>query len=100
MLGFWYLSQESLWSVGYHEEGDSDESSVLPADVEESNRLACRTCEDLEEQDRPPQSILSGWLHLYAEGLRPDYPDKWPSMTKILCAQTRSNLPVVTRPSL
>ena len=66
-LGFWYLFQESLWSVEYDEEGD-ERGSVPPADVEESNRLALVNAVYVElvrvlrgKVAWPPQSILSGW---------------------------------------
>lgn len=66
-LGFWYLFQESLWSVEYDEEGD-ESGSVPPADVEESNRLALVNAVYVElvkilrsKVAWPPQSTLSGW---------------------------------------
>lgn len=66
-LGFWYLFQESLWSVEYDEEGD-ESGSVPPADVEESNRMALVNAVYVElvkilrsKVAWPPQSILSGW---------------------------------------
>jgi len=66
-LGFWYLFQESLWSVEY-DEGDDERGSVPPADVEESNRLALVNAVYVElvrilrgKVAWPPQNILSGW---------------------------------------
>lgn len=66
-LGFWYLFQESLWSVEY-DEGDDEAGSVPPADVEESNRLALVNAVYVElvkilrsKVAWPPPSTLSGW---------------------------------------
>ena len=66
-LGFWYLFQESLWSVEY-DEGDDEKGSVPPADVAERDRLALVNAAYVElvkilksKVAWPPQSILSGW---------------------------------------
>ncbi|KAH0833884.1 armadillo-type protein [Lanmaoa asiatica] len=66
-LGFWYLFQESLWSVEY-DEGDDETGSIPPANVEESNRLALVNAVYVElvkilrsKVAWPPPSILSGW---------------------------------------
>ncbi|KAF8124319.1 armadillo-type protein [Boletus edulis] len=69
-LGFWYLFQESLWSVEYDEggEGDDESGSVPPPDVEESNRLALVNAVYVElvkilrsKVAWPPQNVLSRW---------------------------------------
>ncbi|KAF9228193.1 ARM repeat-containing protein [Gyrodon lividus] len=67
-LGFWYLLQESLWSVEY-DEVDEERSSVPPnSDVEERNRLAIVNAVYVElvkilrnKVVWPPQSMVSGW---------------------------------------
>ncbi|KAG9308679.1 armadillo-type protein [Chiua virens] len=66
-LGFWYLFQESLWSMEY--EGEEDEGGSIPSgDVEENNRLALVNAVYVElvkilrsKVAWPPQSILSVW---------------------------------------
>ncbi|KIJ61703.1 hypothetical protein HYDPIDRAFT_115503 [Hydnomerulius pinastri MD-312] len=67
-LGFWYLFQESLWSVEY-DDADDERGSVPPSsDVEERNRLAIVNAVYVElvkvlrrKVAWPPQSLLSGW---------------------------------------
>ncbi|KAF9237195.1 armadillo-type protein [Melanogaster broomeanus] len=67
-LGFWYLFQESLWSVEYDED-DGERGSVPPnSDVEERNRLAVVKAVYVElvrvlrrKVAWPPQNMLSGW---------------------------------------
>ena len=66
-LGFWYLFQESLWSVEYDED-DDERGSAPPANVEERNRLALVNAVYVElvrilrsKVAWPPQSILGGW---------------------------------------
>ncbi|KAF8835272.1 ARM repeat-containing protein [Paxillus ammoniavirescens] len=67
-LGFWYLFQESLWSVEYDED-DEERGSIPPSsDVEERNRLAIVNVVYVElvkvlrsKVAWPPQSMLSGW---------------------------------------
>ena len=66
-LGFWYLLQESLWSVEY-EDGEDERGSAPPVDVEEGNRMALVNAVYVElvkilrsKVAWPPQSILNGW---------------------------------------
>lgn len=66
-LGFWYLFQESLWSVEY-DDVDDDKGSVPPADTEERNRMVLVNAVYVElvkilrsKVAWPPQSILNGW---------------------------------------
>ncbi|KAF8553854.1 ARM repeat-containing protein [Imleria badia] len=66
-LGFWYLFQESLWSVEY-DDGEDERGSAPPVDVEESNRMVLVNAVYVElvkilrsKVAWPPQSVLSGW---------------------------------------
>ncbi|KAH7882096.1 armadillo-type protein, partial [Phlebopus sp. FC_14] len=67
-LGFWYLFQESLWSVEYDDDDEERGSAPLAADVDERNRLAIINAVYAElvkilrrKVAWPVQNVLNGW---------------------------------------
>ncbi|KIN96655.1 hypothetical protein M404DRAFT_931992 [Pisolithus tinctorius Marx 270] len=67
-LGFWYLLQESLWSVDFDEDGRGEDASSSPLVVEEQNRMAVvhAVYAELVKVLRrkvawPSQNVLASW---------------------------------------
>lgn len=67
-LGFWYLLQESLWSVDFDEDGRGEDASSSPLAVEEQNRMAVvhAVYAELVKVLRrkvawPSQNVLTSW---------------------------------------
>ncbi|KAI6014180.1 armadillo-type protein [Pisolithus marmoratus] len=73
-LGFWYLLQESLWSVDFDEDGEGEDVSSSPLVVEEQNRMAVvhAVYAELVKVLRrkvawPPPNVLASWTKDQAE---------------------------------
>ncbi|KAI6009284.1 armadillo-type protein [Pisolithus marmoratus] len=73
-LGFWYLLQESLWSVDFDEDGEGEDVSSSPLAVEEQNRMAVvhAVYAELVKVLRrkvawPPPNVLASWTKDQAE---------------------------------